>query len=109
LPESIQVVRQLPLRAALVDVRVPAADVDETEPVLVAQQLADARGFGGEAFRVDRAAARLLAVGGEFLRQQLAQEFAADGQQASRGADARRTSTRSVRSGAHRTVPCRRS
>ncbi len=58
---------QIAGRAALVDVRVPAADVDEAEVEAVAHQRADAASRELEAFRRGRAAVRLRHLGGDAL------------------------------------------
>src|SRR6185437_7756032 len=59
LTEVAQVVGQSAADVALVDMGVPAADVDEAEPVLVAHQGGDALRLGGEAACAGRAAAGL--------------------------------------------------
>src|SRR6185437_1089638 len=55
--EVLQVVGEAALGAALVDVGVPAAHVDEAEAVLVAHQGGDATRLGGEVVRAGGAAA----------------------------------------------------
>src|SRR6185369_15487365 len=55
--ELLEARRELAVRAALADVRVPAADVDEAEVVLGAHQARDAPRLELEAARVDRVAA----------------------------------------------------
>ena len=61
------------LSAAFADVRVPAADIDEAEPVLVAHHLRDARRLLREPVRIHGAAAGLHHFVGEFPRDLLAQ------------------------------------
>ena len=53
--------------------RIPAADVDETQPVLIAHEPGNALSLDGESARIDRAAVGLLHFVIEFLGNLLAQ------------------------------------
>src|SRR5581483_5561573 len=79
--QIVEIAGELAACAAFVDVRVPAADIDEPEAIFVAHEARDTRGLDGETARVDRAAARRLLRGIlEFVGDLLAQfEAVGDG------------------------------
>ena len=72
-PGSRDCSRALPCAAPSLDVRVPAADVDEADAVAVAHQLAHAFGLEFEASGVDGVAVRGAHLVGHRLRHLLAQ------------------------------------